>query len=88
MNIMELQQLNIDSYKIGANYCMHLHTKNLTFVNIEYCKDKHFEICAVKLKLGSKRFCIITIYRVPTGNIDIFLTTRYSEICIVHHKHI
>jgi hypothetical protein len=40
----------------------------------KFLKDKHFEVCAVKLKLWSKRFCIITIYRASTGNIDIFLT--------------
>jgi hypothetical protein len=56
---------------------MHLLTKNLTFVNTDlakYCIDKHFEVCAVKVKLDSKRFCIITIYRAPIGNIDIFIT--------------
>jgi hypothetical protein len=63
---MELQQLNIDSYNLGENYFITLYAKggvciylqkNLTFVNInlaKYCKDKHFEVCAVKLKLGSK----------------------------------
>jgi hypothetical protein len=86
MNIMELQQLTIDYYKLGANYCRTLYAnggvciylqKNLTFVNTDlakYCKDKHFEVCDVILKLGSKRFCIITIYCAPTGDTDIFLT--------------
>jgi exonuclease III len=86
MNLMELQLLNIDSYKLGANYCrtmyekggvcIYLHT-NLNFVNIDlnkYCKDKDFEVCTVKLNLSSNRLCIITIHRAPTGNIDTFIT--------------
>jgi hypothetical protein len=84
---VELKQLNIDFYKQGAYYCRTLFTKggvciylqnNLMFVNIDlakYCIDKHFEVCAVKVKLDSKRFCIITIYRAPIGNIVIFLQT-------------
>jgi hypothetical protein len=86
MNLLELQQANIDSYKLGANYCRTLYEKggvctyihkSLKFVNIDlkkYCKVKDFEVCAVKLNLNSKRFCIITIYRAPTGNIDVFIT--------------
>ena len=86
MNPLELQQLNIDSYKLAANYCrtlyekggvcIYLHT-SLNFVNIKLtkdCIDKDFEVCAVKLNLRSKRFCIITVYRAPTGNIDTFIT--------------
>jgi hypothetical protein len=64
MNLLELQQSNIDSYKLGANYCrtsyekggvcIYLH-KSLKFVNIDlkkYCKDKDVEVCAVKLNLS------------------------------------
>jgi hypothetical protein len=40
----------------------------------KYCIVKQFEVCAVKVKLDSKRFCIITIYRASIGNIDIFIT--------------
>ena len=90
MNLLEIQQLNIDSYKLGANYCrtlyekggvcIYLHT-SLKFVNIDlkmYCKEKKFEVCAVKLNLSSNRLFIITIYRAPTGNFDTFIKTRYS----------
>jgi hypothetical protein len=43
----------------------------------EYCKDKDFEACAMKLNIGSKIFCITKIYRAPTGNIDVFITKLY-----------
>jgi hypothetical protein len=39
----------------------------------KYCKDKDVDACAIKLNLSSNRLCIITIYRVPTGNIDAFI---------------
>jgi exonuclease III len=86
MNLAELQLINIDSYKLGANHCRTRHEKggvciyvqkNLKYVKIdldEYCKDKDFEACAIKLNTGSKRFCITTIYRDPTGNFDVFIT--------------
>jgi hypothetical protein len=73
MNIVELKQLNIDSYKLGAYYCRTLFAKGgaciylqkkLMFVNIDLakcCIDKHFEVCAVKVKLDYKRFCYIEL---------------------------
>jgi hypothetical protein len=83
---LELQQTYTDSYKLGANYCRtfyenggvctYIH-KSLNFVNInlkKYCKDKDFEVCAIKLYLNSKRVCKITIYRAPAGNCDLFIT--------------
>jgi exonuclease III len=46
--------------------------------------EKQFEVCAVKVKLDSKRLCIITIYRASIGNIDIFITnldTKLRNLC-------
>ena len=40
----------------------------------KYCKDKDLEACACKIYLSSRRICIITIYRAPTGNFDTFCT--------------
>jgi hypothetical protein len=34
---------------------------------------KDFEVCALNLKLHSIRACIITIYRAPTGNFNLFI---------------
>jgi hypothetical protein len=86
MNLLEVQQLNIESYKLADNYCRTLYEKgrvciylhaSLNFVNIDltkYCIHKDFEVCAIKLNLSTKRFCIITVYRAPVGNIDTFIT--------------
>jgi hypothetical protein len=39
----------------------------------KYCKEKGFEICAVKLIINSLNILIITIYRAPSGNFNYFL---------------
>jgi len=39
-----------------------------------YCKDKDFEVCACKVYFGTKRVCIITIYRAPSGCVNTFIT--------------
>jgi len=54
---------------------MYVHN-NLTFSNIdfsEYCKEKDFEACAIKLTTISPNVCTIKIYRSPTGNFNCFL---------------
>jgi hypothetical protein len=38
-----------------------------------YCKDKDFEVCAVKLHFNTRKICIIAIYRAPSGNFDSFI---------------
>jgi exonuclease III len=96
MNLLELQQLNIYSYKLAAKYCrtlygkggvcIYLHT-SLNFVNrdlTKYCIDKDFEVCAVKLNLSSTRFCIITVYRAPIGNIDTFIMKLDTMLSNLH----
>jgi hypothetical protein len=39
----------------------------------EHCNDKDLEACAVKLKLSLMIICIITVYRSPRGNYQLFL---------------
>jgi exonuclease III len=39
----------------------------------EHCRDKDFEVCAVKLKLSLMFICILTVYRSPSGNYQFFL---------------
>jgi len=39
-----------------------------------YCKDKDFDVCAIKIHLNTKSACIIAIYRAPSGNFDLFIT--------------
>jgi exonuclease III len=39
-----------------------------------YCYDKDTEACAVSVNIDNLKICILTIYRSPSGNYDIFLT--------------
>uniref|UniRef100_A0A1B6KQP0 Endonuclease/exonuclease/phosphatase domain-containing protein n=1 Tax=Graphocephala atropunctata TaxID=36148 RepID=A0A1B6KQP0_9HEMI len=41
---------------------------------IEFCIEGHCELAAVELKLLRKRMIVITVYRPPSGNINIFFT--------------
>jgi len=85
MNREELQQTFIDDYTLGASFCRtpyakggvcsYMH-KSLNFENIDletYCIEKDFEVCALKLNLNFIQACIITIYRAPTGNFNLFV---------------
>jgi len=40
----------------------------------KYCKDKYFEVCAIKIHFNAKSACIIAIYRAPSGNFDLFIS--------------
>jgi hypothetical protein len=86
MNHLELQQTFIDNYKLGVSYCRTLYEEGgvcifvqeslrLVKINLEkYCKDKHFEVCAIKIHFNMKSACIISMYRAPTGNFDLFIS--------------
>jgi hypothetical protein len=87
MNTLEFPYINAEGYTIGAQFCRTLYKKggviiyirnHLKFTNIdlsEYCKEKDFEVCALKLDIQSLNICIITIYRSPSGNFSCFLQT-------------
>jgi hypothetical protein len=58
----ELDQINVDGYRLGAAYCrqvvkrgdvcVFVH-KNLNYTTIDlgkYCKDQDIEVCALKLE--------------------------------------
>jgi len=86
MNHLELQQTFIDNYKLGVSYCRTIYEKRgvsifvqegLRYVKIDmdkYCKDKDFEVCAIKIYFNAKCACIIAIYRAPSGNFDLFIS--------------
>ena len=75
MNHLELQQTFLDSYNLGVSYCRTSYEKegvcrfvqeSLRYVSIDlekYCKDKGFEVCAIKIYLKTRSACIIAIYR-------------------------
>jgi hypothetical protein len=39
----------------------------------EYCKKQDLEACALKFKISNNVFCILCIYRPPTGNFETFI---------------
>jgi pyrimidine deaminase RibD-like protein len=52
----------------------------------KYCKEKHIEVCAVRLKITLIQLIILAIYRTPSGNFtnfwknfDSILNTWYSN---------
>jgi hypothetical protein len=65
MNILEFSYINAEGYTVGAQFCRTFQEKggviiyvhnNLKFINIdlsEYCKEKDFEVCAIKLNINS-----------------------------------
>ena len=83
----ELQNINMDHYTVGAHYCRTNHAKGgvviyihsslqSTAINLgKYCMEKDVEICAVKLEIQTSVFCIIAVYRSPSGNFNRFLET-------------
>lgn len=81
----ELQQVFINEYRLAAKFCRTLYAKGgvcmyvhkcLEIVSIDienYCKEKDFEACAIKLNLNSTHICIITTYRAPSGDFNLFM---------------
>ena len=84
MHREELQQVFMNEYKLVANFCRTAYAKGgvcmcvhkcLETISIDienYCKEKDFEACAIKLNLNSTHTCIIT-YRAPFGNFNFFI---------------
>ena len=85
-HLVELQQTFFDNYKLRNSYCRTFYEKggvcifvqeSLRYVRIDlekYCKDKDFEVCAIKIHFNTKSACIIAIYRAPSGKFDLFLS--------------
>jgi len=96
MNVSEYSHINLEGYTAGAHFCRVFHEKggviiyihnNLEFINIDlsdYCKEKGFEACAIKLTSPSLNICIITIYRSPTGNFNYFLLNLDKVLQLFH----
>ena len=92
----ELDQINIDGYNLGAAYCrqnikrggvcIFVHN-NLNFTNIDlsvYCKDQDIVICAINIELTLTNLRIMTVYRAPTGNFEVFLNRLDSILKILY----
>ena len=75
----------MNNYYLGAKFCRIVHRsggvciyihESIQSSNIEtqnYCKEKDFEACAVKLHLPTGGVSIVCLYRSPLGNFDYFL---------------
>jgi hypothetical protein len=62
---------------------------SFTVINIaRYCKEKDLEACAIKLKLLSKSICIVTEYRSPSGNFQLFLNGLDNNIKKVYKSYV
>ena len=87
----ELQQVFMNEYKLAANFCRTAYAKGgvciyvhkcLETVSIDIencCKEKDFEDCAIKLNLNSTSICIITTYRTPSGNFNLYKQIRHNS---------
>lgn len=85
LNSLELNNITIDHYNLGAVYCRKSLSKggvcifvykSLNFINInldKFCLDQVIEVCAVKLQSALRNICIVAVYRAPSGNFMQFL---------------
>jgi hypothetical protein len=92
----EISSTCIKNYNLRAKYCRksHKHGGESIFVHetlllstielTEYCNDNDLEICAAKLHISSSKFCILCLYRPPTGNFAYFLSSLESILNQLH----
>jgi exonuclease III len=95
MKQLELENIHIQNYTLGARYGrktlekggVSIFVKNLKFTktNLEdYCKDQDLEACALKLDSTFYNICILTLYRAPSGNFDHFLNRLENILNVLH----
>jgi len=83
-----IQSIIVDNYNLDAYYCrkftkcggvcIFLH-KSHQFINVvlnSHCKEQDIEICAIRLVHNPLSFCVLSIYRSPTGNFDTFILKK------------
>jgi hypothetical protein len=79
---IELEQINLERYKLGAAYCrksllkggacIFVH-KKYNYLNgdlSKYCKEQDIEGCAIKLELTAPTIHVVIVYRAPWGNFN------------------
>jgi len=80
-----IQGIIVDNYNLGAYYCrkltkyggvcIFLH-KSYQFINVDlnsHCREQDIEIYALRLVHSLLNFCVLSLYRSPTGNFDTFM---------------
>ena len=92
----KLQNVHIENYNLGANYCRQLREKggvaifshnSLCFLNIDifqHCEEQDIEIRALKLAFGNLIICVLTLYRDPSGNFNRFLPKLDTTIQLLY----
>jgi hypothetical protein len=85
LNQIELEQINLQGYKLGVAYYRKslpkggvyilVHKKyNYSIVDLsKYCKKQDIEAYAIKLELTVFNIYVVTIYRAPCCNFNSFL---------------
>jgi hypothetical protein len=79
---IELEQINVEGYKLGAAYCrkpllksgvcIFVH-KKYDYSNVDlskYCQEQDIEACALKLELTCLNIHVVTVYRAPCDNFN------------------
>jgi exonuclease III len=86
----EIANTNLDQYTLGAQFCRQTYKQGgvciyvsndsqFSTINLEqYNREKDLEICSLKIRIPSKSFIILCIYRAPTGNFNYFLNQLES----------
>jgi len=94
----EINSIYINSYHLGAKYCrvnlkhggvsIFIH-ETLPFTTIdlsEFCIDQYIEICAIKLHFSFVKFCVMSVYKAPTGNFIHFLSSLDSILNLLYNN--
>jgi len=79
----EITKFSLDEYKLASSFCRReslgggvcIVISNKIFQTIDlkqFCYEKTFEICAVKLHVKMIKLIIFCIYRAPVGNLKQF----------------
>lgn len=88
----------IDGYKLCSYYCrptlkkggVGIWVKNNLSVNCldlrHFCIERHIEICGIKWQNNNVNYVIITCYRSPAGDLNIFCNTLHDALVSIYKK--
>lgn len=94
----DMEKVNINGYKLSAHVCRDGMEKggvaiyvrsNHSVKNIntkKFCVDQHIEACACELSVNNGNLVIVTVYRSPLGNFQLFLKNLNSLLCYLTNK--
>lgn len=96
MKVQEINSFSVPGYSLATYYCWCCYLKggvcilarsDIKYHKIDlnqYCRDKIFEICAVKLKSKTTNLIFGCIYRALSDNIDQFLNLLGDALKYLH----